>query len=153
MALHDIKNFHRIDERLGTGGQPTEPQLRDLAQEGFQVVINLGLLDPKYCLPDEAGSVDRLGMTYHHIPVVFDAPRASDLDAFLAAMDASAGARTFVHCALNWRVSAFVALYGELRLGWSTAMADAHARRFWPLNEVWLRFIEEGRRTHLRARP
>lgn len=152
MALHDIKNFHRIDDRLGTGGQPTELQLHEVAQEGFRVVINLGLLDPRYCLPDEAALVARLGMTYVHVPVVFDEPREAELDAFVAAMDAHAATPTFVHCAANWRVSSFVALYGQLRRGWSVEEADAHARRFWQPNETWQRFMTEGRR-RLRLDP
>jgi protein tyrosine phosphatase (PTP) superfamily phosphohydrolase (DUF442 family) len=140
-----MESFLRIDDRVETGGQPTELELQELAREGCRVVINLGLLDPKYCLPDEAGSVARLGMTYHHIPVVFTEPRVTDLETFVAAMDANASARTFVHCALNWRVSSFVALYGQLRLGWSAEEADAHARRFWQPNETWQRFMTEGR--------
>jgi protein tyrosine phosphatase (PTP) superfamily phosphohydrolase (DUF442 family) len=146
MAIHDIKNFLRVDDRLGTGGQPTERQLHELAADDCQVVINLGLLDPKYCLPDESGLVAQLGMTYRHIPVVFDAPQVTELETFVAAMDASASARTFVHCAANYRVSSFVALYGQLRLGWSAEEADAHARRFWQPNETWQRFIAEARR-------
>lgn len=55
MTVSEIKNFLEIDAALGTGGQPTERQLHELAREGYEVVINLGLLDPKYCLPDEAG--------------------------------------------------------------------------------------------------
>jgi protein tyrosine phosphatase (PTP) superfamily phosphohydrolase (DUF442 family) len=145
MALDDIKNFVRIDDRLGTGGQPTELQLQELAENGCQVVINLGLLDPKYCLPDEAGLVARLGMSYRHIPVVFTEPRVTELEAFVAAMDANASAHTFVHCALNWRVSSFVALYGQLRLGWSPEEADSHARKLWQPNETWQRFMAEGR--------
>ena len=146
MAAHEIKNFHEVDAALGTGGQPTGLQLQELAQEGYQVVVNLGLLDPKYCLADEAGLVAQLGMKYHHVPVVFDDPRAADFDAFVAVMDANATARVFVHCALNWRVSSFVALYGQVRRGWSAAEADAHARRFWNLNETWLKFVSERRK-------
>ena len=146
MALDDIKNFFRIDERVGTGGQPTELQLQELAQGGCQVVLNLGLLDPRYCLPDEAGLVARLGMSYHHIPVVFDGPDVTELEAYVAAMDANASARMFVHCAANYRVSTFAALYGQLRPGWSAGEADSHARRFWQPNESWRRFMTEGRR-------
>jgi hypothetical protein len=92
-------------------------------------------------------------MKYHHIPVIFDEPRATDLDAFITVMDANAHARTFVHCAANFRVSAILALYGELRLGWSPESADAHVRRFWDPNETWQRFIAEGRRTLERRFP
>jgi protein tyrosine phosphatase (PTP) superfamily phosphohydrolase (DUF442 family) len=145
VAVSDIKNFVRVDERLGTAGQPTEAEVRDLAADGYVAVVNLGLLDPKYCLPDEAGLVASLGMDYRHIPVKFDAPSVDDLRAFVAAMDERAGRKTFVHCAANYRVSTFVALYGELRLGWTRARADEHARRVWSPNPTWLAFIDRCR--------
>ncbi len=141
VAVEDIKNFRQVDPMLGTAGQPTEEQLRDVAAAGYAVVINLGLLDPKYCLPDEAGSVLRAGMEYHHIPVVFTEPKAADFERFVEAMDACRGRKTFVHCAANYRVSTFVALYGERRLGWSREVADAHIRTFWEPNEVWNAFV------------
>ena len=54
MPLGDIKNFVPVSDHLGTAGQPSEAQLRDVAAAGFAVVVNLGLLDPRYCLRDEA---------------------------------------------------------------------------------------------------
>jgi protein tyrosine phosphatase (PTP) superfamily phosphohydrolase (DUF442 family) len=145
MALTDIKSFLRIDERLGTAGQPTAAQLGDVAAGGYAAVVNLGLLDPKYCLPDEAGVVAALGLEYRHIPVRFDAPTVEDFQAFVATMDAWSGEKVFVHCAANFRVSAFVALYGELRFGWPRARADALAQRLWQPNDVWRAFIERVR--------
>lgn len=71
----DIDNFRAIDATLTTSGQPTEDQLRAVADEGYEVVINLALHNhPRYSLPDEAGLVESLGMTYIHIPVQFEAP-------------------------------------------------------------------------------
>jgi len=145
MALDDIKNFIAVSADLGTAGQPSEAQLRELAAAGFEVVINLGLLDPRYCLPDEAGTVTGLGLEYHHIPVDFNAPRAGDLRQFVDAMDAARGRKVFVHCAANYRVSSFVALYGEARLGWTREDADAHIRRVWEPNETWAGFIAAAR--------
>lgn len=145
MAIDDIKNFVRVDERLGTAGQPTEAELGDVAADGYAAVVNLGLLDPKYCLPDEAGLVASLGMEHRHIPVRFDAPAVEDFRAFAATMDTWADRKVFVHCAANYRASAFVALYGELRLGWTRARADAHAQALWQPNEVWRAFIERCR--------
>jgi protein tyrosine phosphatase (PTP) superfamily phosphohydrolase (DUF442 family) len=137
MAIEDIKNFREVDELLGTAGQPSESQLREIALAGYEVVINLGLLDPRYCLPDEAGLVSGLGMEYHHIPVVFGSPRVADFERFVEVMKSCRGRKTFVHCALNWRVSAFVGLYGEMRLGWSRMTADTHMRTFWEPDEAW----------------
>ena len=145
MPLGDIKNFVPVSEHLGTAGQPSEAQLRDVAAAGFAVVVNLGLLDPRYCLADEAGTVASLGLAYHHIPVDFNAPQADDLRRFLEVMDASGGKKVFVHCAANYRVSSFVALYGEARLGWSASQGEAHIRRIWEPNETWVRFMAEAR--------
>ena len=52
-------------------------------------------------------------------------------------MDAWAGERVFVHCAANFRVSSFMAVYGEMRLGWDRDRADRHARTFWEPNRTW----------------
>jgi len=150
MSLDDIKNFLAIDARLATAGQPTEAELRDVAAGGYQAVVNLGLLDPRYCLPDEAGLAASLGMKYRHLPVIFDAPAAADFEAFVAQMDAWAGERVFVHCAANFRVSSFMAVYGEMRLGWDRDRADRHARTFWELNPTWQQFVTECRARHIK---
>ena len=98
MALVAIKNFVCVDARLATAGQPTEGQLAEVAAAGFEAIVNLGLLDPKYCLPDEAGAVASLGMAYRHIPVKFDRPTVEDFRAFVTAMDAWSDRKVFVHC-------------------------------------------------------
>lgn len=144
--IERIKNFVQIGERLGTAGQPTEAEMREVAKAGYEVVVNLGLLDPKYCLPDEAGLAEALGLEYHHIPVKFDAPTVEDFERFLAVMDRCQARRVLVHCAANYRVSSFMALYGQLRLGWTVEQADVHARLFWNLDEAWLGLIEDVRR-------
>ena len=111
MSLEEIKNFVEVGDMIATGGQPSESQLKDVALAGYQVVINLGLLDPKYCLPDEAGLVGGLGMEYHHIPVVFTDPKSGDFRRFADVMASRGARRTFIHCALNWRVSDCSALW------------------------------------------
>lgn len=146
MPITDIRNFVAISETLATAGQPSEQQLQELEAAGFDAVINLGLLDPRYCLPDEAGNVAALGMLYHHIPVVFQDPKAEDFAAFRSAMDSLRNRKVFVHCAMNFRVSCFVALLGEAELGWTRAQADAHVQRLWKPDQVWSTFMETMRR-------
>src|SRR5262249_17880929 len=89
---------------------------------------------------------------YRHIPVRFDAPKLEDFRAFVETMDGLANGRVFVHCAANYRVSVFVALWGELRLGWTRAFADRHIDRLWRPSQVWAEFIER-RGEGLSARP
>ena len=145
MAIEAIRNYVALSEELATGGQPSEEQIQQLAQVGVECIINLGLLDPRYCLADEAGLVHSLGVEYHHIPVDFQAPTLEDLSQFFAAMQAAEGKRVFVHCAANYRVSSFVSLYGQARLGWTSAQATAHIQRLWEPNAVWAAFIERAR--------
>ena len=145
MALTDIYNFFPISETLGTAGQPTEAQMGDIAAAGYKAVVNLALPASDNALADEAATVRALGMDYHNIPVVWEAPKLSDFEQFVPLMDSLARQKVFVHCAANYRVSMFVALYAEKRWGWTRAQADAHIRRIWEPDEVWARFIEDVR--------
>jgi uncharacterized protein (TIGR01244 family) len=143
VALEEIYQYRRIDDRLGTSGQPTEEQLADIAAAGFETVINLALHDdPRYSLPDEPGTVGALGMEYVHLPVDFKAPTEADFEAFCAALEARRDTPLWVHCAANARVTAFLGLYRVLRQGWSEEDAFALLHDVWPPNEVWQAFIE-----------
>ena len=143
-ALREVINFRRLAGHLITGGQPTEEQLALAAAAGVEVVINLGRLDPAYALPDERGTVAALGLIYEHIPVVWAEPHAADLDAFFAALARHAGRRLFVHCAANYRASAFNMLYRVLRLGWRIEDARPDLDAIWDPAEYpqWQAFIE-----------
>jgi protein tyrosine phosphatase (PTP) superfamily phosphohydrolase (DUF442 family) len=143
--LQGIRNFVAISDGLATAGQPTEDQLRVVRAHGFEVVVNLGLLDPRYCLPDEAATVAALGMSYHHVPVSFQNPAISDFEMFQRVMRGAHGQKVFVHCAMNFRVSCFVALFGEANLGWSRQDADAHIKRLWEPDDVWARLLIDVR--------
>jgi len=48
VSTQDIENFYKVDERIITGGQPTEGQIRSVAEDGYQVVVNLATIDPRY---------------------------------------------------------------------------------------------------------
>ncbi|MBF0165746.1 MAG: protein tyrosine phosphatase family protein [Magnetococcales bacterium] len=142
--IKTIRQFVPIDDSLFTGGQPSETQLAALAEAGFDVIINLALHDdPRYSLKDERGTVHALGMEYIHIPVPFSAPRREDLQAFLTTMEHVVDRRVFVHCAYNWRVSAFIALYRILRLGWKRELATQEMNKIWSPDHIWETFVNQ----------
>jgi protein tyrosine phosphatase (PTP) superfamily phosphohydrolase (DUF442 family) len=144
MPITEIINLIQIDDTLATSGQPTEEELAAVAEAQFEVVINLALHDdPRYSLPDEAGTVTRLGMTYVHIPVIFTAPNASDLSTFFEALDAHRGKKLLIHCAANKRVTAFLGLYRVIKQNWAADAAFMPMRQVWEPNEVWAAFIAE----------
>lgn len=145
MSTQDIYNYLKVNDQLITGGQPTEEQLQAAAQEGFTTVINLATINPRYSLDDEEGLVQSLGMTYHHIPVVWDDPKERDFDAFEATMKLLDDRnKTLLHCAANFRVTAFYALYGMKNLGWSEAQAEEFRAATWQDIEypIWEDFMK-----------
>ncbi len=141
-SLSGLRGYRRLSEDLITSGQPTVDELAAVAAAGFQDVINLALHDDVYSLPDERGTVEALGMSYTHIPVVWQQPTPADLAAFFAAMDRSQGHRIYVHCAANMRASAFMYLYRVLRVGWPSAAALPDLHAVWQPNETWQAFID-----------
>jgi protein tyrosine phosphatase (PTP) superfamily phosphohydrolase (DUF442 family) len=145
MSTEDITNYRRVNDQISTGGQPTEEQLRAAAAEGVKTVINLATLDPRYSLEDEAGLVASLGMTHHHIPVEWEHPQASDFAAFEAIMTQLPASKTLIHCAANFRVTAFYSLYAMKHLGWSEAQAAEFRTSIWEGSEypIWEKFIGE----------
>ncbi len=80
MATEDIFNYLKVDDHISTAGQPTEPQLRDLAADGFTAIINLAPVNPPYTPADEAGIARELGLAYHYIPVDWNNPTDADFD-------------------------------------------------------------------------
>lgn len=144
--IEQIPHFVALGDKLLTGGMPTIAQLGDARQAGVQTVINLAMPDSERALPNEAATVEALGMEYVGIPVRWDAPTRYDLEQFMDAMDARKGRKLLVHCQANYRVSGFIALYRVLRLGWEREAALKDLRRIWNPEEypVWQTFLEEN---------
>ena len=129
---------------LACSGQPTEEQIKALSAQQYQVVINLGLCDAKYSLPDEATSVKQLGMDYYHIPVLFDDPQIDDVAVFIKCMDENAGKKALVHCAANYRASCFTALYLYYLKEINDEEITNIVGEIWQPDHKWESFLEEG---------
>ncbi len=136
-------NWHRIDARITSSGQPTEAELAAIAALGVRCVINLAPHSHAKALPDEPGSVRALGMQYVYLPVDFRAPTESDFADFCTAMLDWAEHPVHVHCAANYRVSAFLFRYRRDVLGQDAAEARGDLDRIWTPDAVWSEFIAE----------
>ena len=141
--MSEIYHFKQISDLLACAGQPREGQLQNIADDGYKVVINLGLADGKYALADEAASVAKLGLTYHHIPVIFDNPQISELLNFIGLMNEHDQQKTLVHCAANYRASAFTGLY----LFSADILNQDEMQEFiediWQPDGIWQQFIDD----------
>ena len=76
----------------------------------------------------------KMGMTYVHIPVPWDAPDADHLAQFFGVMDAmlAQDKKVWVHCAANYRASAFTYKYLTMNQGLSEPESTT------PLLTKWL---------------
>lgn len=137
-------NVHQVFDWLWTSGQPSETDLRAIADLGTGTVVNLALPTSSNALPGEAEMVANLGMNYFHIPVEWQAPTPENLADFFRLMDAFRGPPLWVHCALNMRVSAFVYLYRRLRLGEDDAAARRVMDQVWTPDAVWSAYIADA---------
>jgi protein tyrosine phosphatase (PTP) superfamily phosphohydrolase (DUF442 family) len=138
-----VKNYLEISPQLSSSGQPAPEDFELIAERGYQVVINLSMPDSKSALTNEGYLVTSTGMIYIHIPVPFDCPELSHFHAFSRAMDALSANKVWVHCALNYRASAFLYLYSRLVKGESKADSARYIYPDWEPNDTWSGFIEK----------
>ena len=139
--LEDIYNYLKLTDSIATAGQPSEAQLAEVAQAGYQLVVNLAMANAEGSHPDERTTVEIHGMEYVHIPVVWGNPTMRNLEDFCDVIDANQGKKIFAHCAANKRVSAFMALYRIRRLGWQPEQAFRDMQRIWTPEGWWRDFI------------
>ena len=142
--MSNIFNFHQVNDTLVCAGQPREGQLAAIAEDGYKVIINLGLADGKYALADEAASVKALGLAYHHIPVQFENPQLYELTTFIADMQQHEGEKILVHCAANYRASAFTGLYLFAEGKLNEEEMQEFIEGVWQPDAVWQQFIEDS---------
>jgi protein tyrosine phosphatase (PTP) superfamily phosphohydrolase (DUF442 family) len=142
--MNEITNYYRVSENIFTGGQPTPRQFESVKENDIRLVINLAMPDAKNAIKNEGEIVTSLGMAYVHIPVDFKKPVKADLQRFYKAIEMSLQDKVFVHCVMNYRVSAFVFLYRVNILKQDEEMARADMLKVWTPDPAWETFIDEN---------
>jgi protein tyrosine phosphatase (PTP) superfamily phosphohydrolase (DUF442 family) len=128
-SLTTIPAFLKLTDQVWTGGQPTLEHLAKLKAEGVDIIINLRPAS-EHTGEQEAAKVKELGLHYYNVPVVYNAPKSEDADAFLKLTDEHLKeGRVFIHCAAAIRVGAFWLIRRVLRDGWSYEKALEEANR------------------------
>lgn len=141
MSLSLIRNYLQVSQTVASSGQPGEDQFRHIADAGFTVVINLAMPESDNAIAEEGDIVESLGMKYLHIPVPFDSPGVNQLQTFFDFMQASENDKVWVHCVLNYRVSAFLYLYEKLVKGATEEQARKVMLPDWHPDSVWSSFL------------
>lgn len=147
MATEGAVNYREISGRVATSGSVSEDRLRRLGAEGFDAVVNLLPDSSEAAATDERAIVEGQGLEYHYLPVDFANPTLSDFRLFRRVMKNAGEKKVLIHCAANYRVSAFYALYAMQDLDWSWEDARAHIASIWNPADypAWQRFIDKVR--------
>ena len=135
--MNKILNYIKINELISTSGQPNIDELKHIANEGFEVIINLGLQTSSNVLEDENKIVADLNMTYINIPVDFENPKLSDLKLFLTILQSLESNKVWIHCSKNYRVSAFMYVYHKYVLHTPFEEIDLSIFEAWQPNLAW----------------
>ncbi|MEW5756483.1 MAG: protein tyrosine phosphatase family protein [Pseudomonadota bacterium] len=141
--MSEITNFVQLTKLIGTSGQPSRGQFAEIATQEYSVVVNLAMPDSDHAIAEEGSIVTSLGMSYVHIPVPFDRPTVNHLRQFFGVMKAFDGKKVWVHCVMNWRVSAFMYHYLRIEKGLPDADCISPILREWEprMEEVWRSFL------------
>ena len=147
MTIENSHNFRRVSDLVTTSGVVGPDRLKSLGLEGYAVVINLLPDESKYAAESEREITEKQGVKYVYIPVDFESPTLADYDQFVLAIEEAKGGKVHIHCAANYRASAFYALYAESRELWSRNEAEAFIQDLWQPQErpPWPEFIAEVR--------
>ncbi len=133
-------NFHRINERLATGGRLLEGGAAALKEQGVTVVINLR---DDSTNAEEAQFVEQ-GIQWINIPVVWRNPENENFARFSEVMREHQDANVLVQCSSNYRASALTYLYQVVVEGVPDEEARQDVLAIWDpsTNSTWTEFLD-----------
>ena len=133
-----------INSQLHTAGQPPRDRLIDLADHGFEMVINLAPPTSLGSIGTEGQLVTEKGITYVNIPVDWLNPNYADFALFSGIMNESDERQVLVHCQVNKRASIFTFLYRVIHKKVPIDEAFVAMEKVWVPRRIvenqWVRF-------------
>ncbi|WP_044415174.1 protein tyrosine phosphatase family protein [Halarcobacter anaerophilus] len=142
--MEKILNYIKINENISTSGQPTEKEFEKIKDAGFEVVINLALYNASNAIKNEDKTVTSLGMSYFHIPVDFEEPKVEQASLFLNTLKALDKRRVWIHCALNYRATAFMYLFHKHVLNTPFDNIDLKVFDEWTPSTQWQQLMKSS---------
>ena len=140
-----VMNYHRINDRLVTGGHLVGDGLSDLKSQGISVVVDLRDEPPE---GEQQRYADQ-GIKWINVPVVWRNPLVTDFEKFAKIMRVLDDEHVLVQCQANYRASAMTYLYRTLVDGVADNVAVKDMRAIWDPSEydTWNAFIGKVQQT------
>ena len=123
-----IQKFLQVTPDFCTGGQPRLENFAKLKADGVKAVLNLRT-PGEHRADEEQATVEKAGMKYFNIPVVYRAPTDAQVDEFLRITDDPANRPMFIHCTAAIRVGAFWMIRRVMRDGMTIDAALEEAKK------------------------
>jgi uncharacterized protein (TIGR01244 family) len=147
IGIDEIEYYHRVNDQVALGGQPTPAQVVALAQAGFSTIINLREESEFDAQPDVDAATDA-GLRYIRIPISKPAPTNEQVKEFLLVTDNAGIYPAFIHCATANRAAALWMVRLVLHDGWSLETAEKEAAQNGLTSEALREFAREYIRSH-----
>jgi uncharacterized protein (TIGR01244 family) len=123
-----MKTIRKINDDLAIAGQLTPEQLQQLAQDGFNSVLNLRSPDEEGFLNNEQQQVEALGLCYINVSVTVEAINHEVIAQVLNQIDKLVKP-TLIHCNNEMRAAAFVLMYIATQQGVTLSQAFNQAEQ------------------------
>jgi uncharacterized protein (TIGR01244 family) len=129
VAKPAIVNYVEFSPGIGTGGQPTEEGLKELAAKGYKSIINIRSASEQFDVAGEERLALQLGMRYYMIPFAAKETSEEQALAFNALMSALKDTKVFVHCGSGNRVGSLMMIHLVLDEGMPGDKAEQEAKK------------------------
>lgn len=140
--MKEIINYIKINDNIATSGQPTREQFKTIADAGYEVVINLAVAHSEGRLVNEDEIVTNYEMNYIHIPVEFKEPTLKNLKDFIEVLSCIKHKKVWVHCIMNYRVSAFMYVFHKYILKTPFEKINLLVFEEWSPDKKWQKLMK-----------
>lgn len=136
-----VMNYHRVNDRLVTGGHIVGDGMAELSAQGVTLVIDVRDNSPS----GEKKRYAEQGIEWINVPIEWRDPKKADFERFREVMDENKDAHVLVQCAANFRASAMTYLYRVVVEDVPEDEAKKDLNAVWDPdeNDTWREYIGE----------
>lgn len=131
------QHLTKVSSMWWVSGQMPMSEIATLKAQGFKMVINLRMGN-EHNVAAEKAEVERVGMKYVHIPVVYPGMKDEQVAEFLKVTEDIGNRPAFIHCTMAIRAGGFWMVRRVLQDGWTVEKAEEEARRI-GANDAYVR--------------
>ena len=146
-GVDEIDFYHRVNDRVAVGGQPTPAQVVALAQAGFRAIIDLREESEAGAKPEAEAAKDA-GVRYIPLPVSKTSPTDEQVEQFLRVTDDADIYPVFIHCVTANRAATLWMIRRVLRDGRSLEEAEKEAAEVGLTSEALRKSAREYIQSH-----